>query len=199
MKRIAILVLVIIGLGLNAQKVEEKVYKHSIKFAPFRMAASTLAIGYEYKPSETFSISTLSQVIYNEERADYEKGFVQDFGFKMSTPNEVDVLGISPSLFFMPYLQYGVFDFRDAHYTSDYLGDQLLVIDDQVEFNMYGGGILIGAGLEFGKKFYMQAYFGGGIKYNDIDDQRHSGYGINSLWLMKGIFPKGGFEFGFKF
>ena len=199
MKKILWIILVIIGFGLNAQEVQQKTYKHSLKFAPFRMAANTLGIGYEYQYSKTSSLSLLSQLIYSEKQADYQKGFVQDLALKMSTSKEIDILGIFPTLFFEPYLQYGTFDFRNASYNQDYLGNPLLVIKDQVEFTMYGGGVLIGAALDFGKKFYMQAYFGGGMKYNNLDNKHHYGYGLNSLWLEKGIYPKGGFEFGFRF
>jgi hypothetical protein len=199
MRKVLLFILIVVGFGLNAQKADQKIYKHSIKFAPFRMAASTLAIGYEYQYSNSNSISLLSQIIYSEEQADYKKGYVQDLSFKMSTDKEIDIIGIYPTLFFAPYLQYGFFDFRDAYYDSNYLGEPLLKINDEAKFSMYGGGILIGAGLDFGKKFYLQAYFGGGIKYNNLDNKKHYSFGLNSLWLQKGIYPKGGFEFGFRF
>ncbi len=199
MRKVIFLGILLLSISLQAQESTPVKYKNSLKFAPFRMLGNTLAIGYEHQFKDTYSFSALSQFIYKEEQEDYQMGFVQDFGWKMNTPHTIDILGILPSFYFMPYAQFGIFDFRDASFVIKPSGESEMNINEQLRFKMYGAGLLVGMGLDIGKKFYMQAYFGGGVKANTHSNTRHSDYGFNNLWLNKGISPKGGVELGFKF
>ncbi len=199
MKKLIFLGLFLLSTLLQAQERTPEKYHNSLKFAPFRMIGNTLAIGYEHKFSDAYALSALSQFIYKEQKADYQIGFVQDIGWKMLTPPTLEFYGISPFMYFMPYAQFGTFNFRDATFDNKPSGESELQVKEQLQFNMYGGGLLVGMGFDIGKKFYLQAYFGGGIKANTLSNDPHSYYGFNDIWVSKGMLPKGGFELGFKF
>ena len=199
MKKIPLIVLLIIGISSFAQDTV-KDYKNSIIFIPHKMIYNSLAIGYERDISSVYSLYLLSQIFYNENREDYQKGFVQSFGIKNYVVKGKEVLDFRPSFYFMPFVQAGAFDTQEEIEYWD--SDENKTYIDKREYNSYGGGFLMGFGLTVAQKITVNFYFGGEAMFHDY--QMPDDYPLKLLeWrdseMWEGVSPKGGIEFSYRF
>ena len=205
MKKLPIVILILIGLSTFSQDLKKDL-KNSLKFIPHKMIYNSLAVGYERDISTVTSLYFLSQVIYEEDATDYNKGFVQSIGVKNYILKGKEVLAIYPTFYFMPYIQLGTFDYReeesDYYYNYDDSQNQTDTYVNKRNFIAYGGGFLMGLGLTFMERITVDLYFGGGVmlnnytRPNDFPDWL-SDRGDSGIW--EGVSGKGGIEFGYKF
>ncbi len=196
MKKYVFAVFLSFSFGLMAQESKIAISKNQLKVAPFRMIAHNFAIGYERILTPSTNLYLLSQIIYSEESYSYEKGYVQDVGLKVHFVKGKEVMGFSNCLYFMPYVQYGTFDFQNAYKEIN----KPLNVRSKAKFQSYAGGLLLGWKLILKKRFYSDIYFGGGVRTNSLrPEEQGKLHGINSFWDRKGVVPKGGVEFGFMF
>ena len=208
----------LLGICASAQQEVSRDYKNSFQFIPTKINNHIVGLGYERVLNPTTNLVLLSELIYFEERIDYQKGYEQRLAIKKHVFAPKSISGFSAKMFFMPYLEFGFFDFQNLRSNIDTFydyeeadnEDSRFSFLDKREFTEYGGGILVGIEAVAFHRFSLEFYFGGGVKYNTFKEPTYPGgwdpYHKTWLddpyryrWEKKGIVPMGNIEFGYKF
>lgn len=170
-------------------------YRNQITFSPFVFAFGEFQLNYERLLSDNFGLRLSGNYRYGSNNTRTIEGFKGEVLFKYYFSTYEDRSSVI-RMHFTPYFLYRRLDITLESPEWSY---ELNQFRNLFQTSTAGGGILFGADFTFGNKFTMCIYFGGGIKKTN-DDGAPDVYSANLFEpAYSGVYPKGGFEFGFAF
>lgn len=210
------------SLGQEESKLNEVNYTYHNHFyiSPFHLLLNTIQMAYErdlLKSRHGFLLQG-SMILSKNTDQELKFGLGGEFFFKIklsrsfqltySKKTETKSYPIAYEFFYLsPFLQYNYFSQEHNDQTSSISSGNVYTtytIEGGTDvINTFGGGVVIGGRLTLGKKFDMDLYAGGGVKYSGIDVTNNNfldDYGSNIFEPgFTGVYPKLGFRLGIAF
>ena len=207
-KALACLLLALFSLSASAQnndegpeiKAQEPV-KNIVKISPFHFASSTFLMRYERMFNEQKNSFMISAGLHSRENSWNQSsnsfGFEEELQFRVYVIEPSDMSAGARNFFFFKGLYAGPYLFhryreQDVS-TWDWIAQENIISREQI--NEISGGVVLGAQIALGNRFFVDMWVGGGVKKS---------FGVTSQSFFpditqpgfNGVHPKIGLDIG---
>jgi hypothetical protein len=185
-------------------KENEGPVKNIIKLSPFHFAEGTFLMSYERMLGEQKSSLMLNLGLHSSNSRNFSTGqATPEFGFQEELQYRVYV--VPPQ----DYSRSGRgFWYFKGFYAGPYVSHRTLQrsvqvwdwilqqnVDEKENLNEAAGGVILGAQIAMGNKFFIDFYTGGGVK-RSFGQIRQTGFIGVTQPGYNGVYPKIGFQIG---
>jgi len=196
------------SIKVNGQNVQ---YKNVLKISPVQFANSTFEVNYErYFKEKRHSVVISPALLLKQNNPESLIGFKGNLQYRYYFTHlhkDTHKTWIFSNLAFYGGSYVQALTAKEEYWGS-YSNENYEYITDifEKDINSIEGGVLLGMQIDIIPRLALDFYFGGGIKYADVEDtittyldpNRVESYGVLDREYT-GVLPKGGLQLGFNF